>query len=71
MAIESATRAIEAGEHVHLHNMKSDYLPTYALEKRAGFHSLDCVAEVTENKVRTAILQGSVPMEAYLAFRKF
>jgi hypothetical protein len=30
--IGSATRAIEAGEHVHLHNMKSDYLPTYTLE---------------------------------------
>lgn len=30
--IGSATRAIAAGEHVHLHNMKSDYLPTYTLE---------------------------------------
>lgn len=27
--IGSATCAIQAGEHVHLHNMKSDYLPTY------------------------------------------
>jgi altronate dehydratase small subunit len=31
--IGSATRAIEPGEHVHLHNMRSDYLPTYTLEK--------------------------------------
>lgn len=30
--IGSATRDIEPGEHVHLHNMKSDYLPTYTLE---------------------------------------
>ena len=30
--IGSATRAIPAGEHVHLHNMRSDYLPTYTLE---------------------------------------
>ena len=27
--IGSATRDIAAGEHVHLHNMKSDYLPTF------------------------------------------
>ncbi len=27
--IGSATMAIRAGEVVHLHNMKSDYLPTY------------------------------------------
>ena len=26
--IGSATRAIAAGEHVHTHNVKSDYLPT-------------------------------------------
>jgi len=31
-SIGSATRAIAAGEHVHLHNMKSDYLPTYTLD---------------------------------------
>lgn len=29
--IGSATTAIKAGEHIHLHNMKSDYLPTYTL----------------------------------------
>ncbi len=27
--IGSATRDIALGEHVHLHNMRSDYLPTY------------------------------------------
>jgi hypothetical protein len=30
--IGSATQAIAAGAHVHLHNVKSDYTPTYALE---------------------------------------
>lgn len=32
VAIGSATRDIAPGEHVHLHNLKSDYLPTYTLE---------------------------------------
>jgi hypothetical protein len=32
-AIGSATRDIAAGEVVHLHSMKSDYLPTYTLEE--------------------------------------
>ncbi len=32
-AIGSATQAIAAGEHVHLHNMKSDYIPTYTFEE--------------------------------------
>ncbi len=27
--IGSATASIEIGEHVHTHNLKSDYLPTY------------------------------------------
>lgn len=27
--IGSATRAIQPGEYVHTHNVKSDYLPTY------------------------------------------
>lgn len=31
-AIGSATCAIAPGELVHLHNMKSDYLPTWTLE---------------------------------------
>lgn len=30
--IGSATEKIEIGAHVHLHNMKSDYLPTYTIE---------------------------------------
>ena len=30
--IGSATRLIQAGEYVHIHNMKSDYLPTYTLD---------------------------------------
>ncbi len=37
--IGSATRDIAPGEHVHLHNMQSDYLPTYTLEKGREFHS--------------------------------
>jgi hypothetical protein len=32
VSIGSATRDIAAGEHVHVHNMKSDYLPTYTLD---------------------------------------
>lgn len=31
VSIGSATSAIAAGEHVHLHNLESDYTPTYAL----------------------------------------
>ena len=27
-----ATRAIARGEHVHVHNLRSDYLPTYTLD---------------------------------------
>ncbi len=30
--IGSATRDIQPGEHVHLHNLRSDYLPTYTLD---------------------------------------
>ena len=29
VSIGSATRDISIGEHVHTHNVKSDYLPTY------------------------------------------
>ncbi len=32
--IGSATRDIAAGEHVHTHNMQSDYIPTY--DKQGG-----------------------------------
>jgi hypothetical protein len=35
--IGSATRDIAAGEHVHLHNMQSDYLPTYTREDGRTF----------------------------------
>src|SRR5262245_16815672 len=35
--IGSATAAIHRGDVVHLHNMKSDYLPTYAHEGGSGF----------------------------------
>ena len=40
-AIGSATRDIALGEHVHLHNMKSDYLPTYTLETGRTFSAHD------------------------------
>ena len=36
--IGSAVCDITAGEHVHLHNIKSDYLPTYTLEQGREFH---------------------------------
>jgi altronate dehydratase small subunit len=35
--IGSATVPIVAGEHVHLHNMKSDYIPTYTLDDEPGY----------------------------------
>jgi hypothetical protein len=36
--IGSASTAIAPGEHVHLHNLQSDYTPTYSLEAaRAAF----------------------------------
>jgi altronate dehydratase small subunit len=34
--IGSATQDIARGELVHIHNMKSDYLPTYTLDKEDG-----------------------------------
>jgi altronate dehydratase small subunit len=37
VAIGSATCAIAPGQHVHLHNMQSDYLPTYTLETERIF----------------------------------
>jgi altronate dehydratase small subunit len=36
-AIGSVTTAIRRGEVVHLHNMQSDYLPTYVHGDGAGF----------------------------------
>jgi altronate dehydratase small subunit len=35
--IGSTTAAIKRGEVVHLHNMKSDYLPTYVHDDGVGF----------------------------------
>lgn len=35
--IGSATAEIVAGAHVHVHNMKSDYLPTYTLDHGATY----------------------------------
>ena len=35
--IGSATCAIAAGEHVHTHNLKSDYLPTFLREDQARY----------------------------------
>jgi altronate dehydratase small subunit len=36
-AIGSTTAAIKRGDVVHLHNMKSDYLPTYVHDDGVGF----------------------------------
>lgn len=33
MPIGVATRAIAKGEHVHVHNLRSDYTPSYVLDK--------------------------------------
>ena len=33
--IGSATAAIAVGDHVHVHNMRSDYTPTYTLDEPA------------------------------------
>ncbi len=35
--IGSATRAVAIGEHIHTHNLESDYLPTFTLDG-AGHH---------------------------------
>ncbi|EUB98831.1 SAF domain protein [Rhizobium sp. CF080] len=34
--IGSATRAIEPGEHVHIHNLKSDYIRTHLIADTAS-----------------------------------
>lgn len=36
--IGSATLDVAPGEHVHLHNMKSDYTPTFSLEEARAAH---------------------------------
>ncbi len=38
VSIGSATRDIQPGEHVHTHNLKSDYLPTYTLDDANAYH---------------------------------
>lgn len=37
--IGSATRAIAAGEHVHIQNLKSDYIPTFTLDGPLQFQN--------------------------------
>ena len=36
VSIGSATADIAPGEYVHIHNLKSDYTPTHALDETAG-----------------------------------
>jgi altronate dehydratase len=36
--IGSATQAIAQGEHVHVHNLVSNYLPTYTFDGPLRFH---------------------------------
>ena len=38
-SIGSATSAIRVGEHVHLHNIQSDYLPTHILTEGQKFEN--------------------------------
>lgn len=40
VSIGSATQPIAPGQHVHLHNMQSDYLPTYTLEVDRRFRGV-------------------------------
>ena len=35
--IGSMTKAVSTGDHVHVHNMKSDYIPTYTHDNQADF----------------------------------
>lgn len=35
VSIGLATTSIKTGQHVHVHNMKSDYTPTYSLRETA------------------------------------
>ena len=34
--IGSATADIKAGEHIHIHNMKSDYIPSHTRQSKVG-----------------------------------
>jgi altronate dehydratase small subunit len=40
VAIGSAIVPIRRGDHVHLHNLQSDYLPTYTLDKEHHFGNI-------------------------------
>ena len=35
--IGSMTKVVSTGDHVHVHNMKSDYIPTYTHNNQADF----------------------------------
>ena len=37
VSIGSATQCISIGEHVHTHNIKSDYLPTYTWREQGEY----------------------------------
>lgn len=39
VGIGSATQDIQPGEHVHLHNMRSNYLPTYTLDEGGRYEA--------------------------------
>ncbi len=34
--IGSTTESIDFGEHVHMHNMKSDYIPSHTRQNKSG-----------------------------------
>ena len=36
VSIGSAIADVKAGEHVHMHNMKSDYIPSHTRQAKAG-----------------------------------
>ncbi|MDO7085518.1 UxaA family hydrolase [Pseudocolwellia sp. AS88] len=36
VSIGSATKDIVFGEHIHMHNMKSDYIASHTRQKRSG-----------------------------------
>lgn len=36
VSIGSATADISIGEHIHLHNMKSDYIPSHTRQAKVG-----------------------------------
>ena len=50
--IGSATTALQRGDHIHVHNMKSDYIPTYTYEKQySGDANLSSLTNQTTNQV--------------------